>query len=179
MSLTLILLGILAALALAYMVSWLIVWAAPYYCMHAVEKRWLPLFGGWNKLGHAGRPSPRRRTIVQPNPDVFNSTCCYDLSGGAIRFKGPLPEDYWSLSLFAQNSDNYFAVNDSEIDGRFFDIVVHREGQRPPEGALKGATHVVASPTTKGVMLVRMFVRDRGAGSKLKEAQDLMVCEPV
>ena len=53
------------------------------------------------------------RAIVRPSPDLLYAGCAFDLADGPLRIQATVPRDtYWSLSMFAANTDNFFVVND-------------------------------------------------------------------
>jgi uncharacterized membrane protein len=62
---------------------------------------------------------------------------------------------YWSLSLYAANSDNFFVIDDREAR-MGAEITLVRRGRAHPEGA----SMVVESPTTRGVALIRRLAPD-------------------
>lgn len=101
---------------------------------------------------HLGdRVTEASRAIVRPSPDFAYSACAFDLAEGPITVHVAPWEDYWSLSLYQANSDNFFVLNDREArEGG--DIVLVRRGSAPPEGA---TGRVVESPSERGIALVR------------------------
>ena len=103
-----------------------------------------------NAWRRAERVSESSRTIVRPSPDLHYSACPYDLARGPLTLRVTAWPAYWSVSLYAANSDNYFVLDDREAhDGA--DITLVRAGRTPPEHAAR----VVFSPTQRGVALVR------------------------
>ena len=58
-------------------------------------------------------PTAEDREIVMPNPEFAFAGGAFDLAGGPVVFTCRVPDTYWSLSLFAGNTDNFFAVNDA------------------------------------------------------------------
>jgi uncharacterized membrane protein len=105
---------------------------------------------GFNQWRIAPRVTPESRTIVRPAPDFAYSACAYDLGAGPVRLAVTPSPDYWSLSLYADNSDNYFVTDDRESrEGA--DIVLVRSGRQAPDGAAR----VVFSPSRRGVALIR------------------------
>jgi len=96
------------------------------------------------------RVTPASRAIVRPSPDFAYSACPYDLSQGPVLIQVAPWDAYWSLSLYADNSDNFFTLNDREA--RFGgDVTLVRAGHAHPERA----SMVVESPSQRGIALVR------------------------
>jgi uncharacterized membrane protein len=106
--------------------------------------------GRFNFWRFGERVTPDSRTIVRPSPDFAYSACPYDLAQGPVLIQVAPWDAYWSLSLYAEDSDNYFTLNDREA--RYGgEITLVRRGRAHPEGA----PMVVESPSQRGIALVR------------------------
>lgn len=139
---------VLAALAIAVVLHLGIIYATPRVLMHIATGR---IGGGhFNQWRMAERVTPLSRTIVRPSPDFAYSACPFDLSDGPVMLHVAPWDEYWSLSLFADSSDNFFTLNDRETQGSS-DIALIRRGSRPPDTAAR----VVESPSTRGIALIR------------------------
>lgn len=138
---------VLAALGVAVLVHFAVIFATPRLLMNVAFDR---LSGG--APPNAWRVSPRvtaeSRTIVRPSPDFAYSACPYDLRDGPVRIHVERWDAYWSLSLYDENSDNFYTLNDREARQGGDIILVRRGG-----GDLEGV--VVRSPTTRGIALIR------------------------
>jgi len=113
---------------------------------------------GYNQWHVAPRVTEASRTIVRPAPDFAYSVCVYDLSRGPLRLRVAEWDQYWSISLYAANSDNYFVLDDREVRGAA-EIVLLRAGREPPDDA----ELVAHSPSAKGVALIRRLAPTLGA----------------
>ena len=122
-----------------------------------------------NRLFHATLRAPGTDKIPIDNPDTMTSFGFYDLSKGPVRVHcaKPTAGNYWSLSLYAWNTDNYFVINDKQVDGNTIDVVIVHKGQKYI--ALPGEK-VVESPDKKGIILNRIIVRDRNNSDELMAA---------
>lgn len=96
------------------------------------------------------RVTPEARAIVRPSPDFAYSACAYDLGNGPIRMRVPPWNAYWSLSLYADNSDNFFVLDDREAREGADIVVIKRGGEHP-----RDAARVVESPSSRGIALIR------------------------
>jgi uncharacterized membrane protein len=105
---------------------------------------------GVNAWYLADRVTPASRAIVRPSPDFAYSACTYDLSQGPLTIRVTPWMNYWSLSLYADNSDNFFVVDDREARSGA-DIVLVRNRRDAPNTAAR----VVVSPSTRGIALIR------------------------
>jgi uncharacterized membrane protein len=152
-----ILAGLLAGLLLFFISYRLALRRVPIKLMDGAEKRLLSIrTTGPNTFHHGRAPTHKSRQIVMPSPDLVYSSCVYDLAAGDLTISGALPPagHYWSLSLYAHNTDNYFVLNDRELPSRSFSVVVRRKGGGGPSSAA-----VAQSPTQTGIALVRMIQR--------------------
>jgi uncharacterized membrane protein len=124
-----------------------------------LQKEWdrmVKAAGGPNKWGFVPIATADNNPTVKMSPDVLYSALSYDVSERPIRLSVPVSRDpFWSLTLFQANTDNYFGIDDRAVEGDAFDLVVLGPQQ---SAAISGAAHVVASPTEKGIAIVRMVV---------------------
>lgn len=107
--------------------------------------------GRVNQWHLAERVTENSRAIVRPSPDFAYSACAFDLADGPVTIHVAPWEDYWSLSLYQSNSDNFFVLNDREAR-QGGDLVLVRRGRTPPDGA---TGRVVESPSDRGIALIR------------------------
>ncbi|MEM7459559.1 MAG: DUF1254 domain-containing protein [Pseudomonadota bacterium] len=153
----------------------LIVQQAPVKVMSTIEGRIAAGAGGWNACFHNQVYGPRSNAARRANPDSIISYMAYDLSTGPVRISGKTWPRYWSLSLYQQNSDNFFVINDQELPGPDFDFVLTLSDQKT--GDLSGT--VIVSPTMKGIMLIRRFAADESDMPGIIANQDALYCGPA
>ncbi len=144
---------IIAALVIGLVSHFAFINAAPRVMMDVAIKR---IGGGaTNQWRVADRVTETSRQIVRPSPDFAYSACAYDLSDGPVVITATPWSAYWSLSLYAGNSDNFFVIDDREA--RYgAEITVVRRGQAHPEGV----SMVVESPSPRGIALIRRLAPD-------------------
>jgi uncharacterized membrane protein len=110
-----------------------------------------------NQLIKGQKTNAQSRGVVRPSPDLVYSIVCYDVSKGPIRFTAKVPTDtYWSVSMFEENSDNYFVLNDRQAKSNPAEIVLVKEGSKVTDA---GNAQIVASPTNRGILLVRHLLQ--------------------
>ena len=92
--------------------------------------------------------------IVRMSPDLLYSSCQFDLDKGAYQITSPIYDDYLSLSIFASNSDNIFAVNDLQSPNGF-NVVLAKKGSEinVPDGAT-----LVETNSSFGLILFRYYL---------------------
>ena len=109
-----------------------------------------------NTIKRERRPNAKSRSVIQPSPDLVYTNVRYDVSKTPILFTAPVPTDcYWSVSLFQDNSDNFFVINDKQITTNPLQLLLVKRGKKVNAPA---NTLVVSSPTSKGILLVRHLV---------------------
>jgi uncharacterized membrane protein len=145
---------LLVTLALAAAIHVAAVTALPYAIMAVVLRRGAAEMG-WNTPVHPPLATADARTIVRPSPDLAYSACLFDVRARPLRVSVPLGDGYTSLSMFASNTDNFFAENDRQAGGATIDVVV--AGPRTPPFDAAGR-RVVRAPSDRGMILVRRVV---------------------
>ncbi len=139
---------VLGALVIAALVHFAAIFAMPRVLMNVAMER----IGaaGVNAWHTSGRVTAASRQIVRPSPDFAYSACVFDLSEGPIIITATPWSDYWSLSLYGANSDNFFVIDDREARSGA-EITLVRRGTTPPDDA----PMVVESPSAHGIALIR------------------------
>ncbi|RIL01383.1 MAG: DUF1254 domain-containing protein [Proteobacteria bacterium] len=144
----------LLALAVAVCVHLAFVWATPRVLMR-VAMRKLAEQAGTNVAAYPPRADEDARAIVRPSPDLLYASCVFDLRDGPVRLAADVPDAYWSLSLYAADTDDFFIVNDRSADAPRVELVLVRAGDA---AAAPAGARVVESPSSRGVALVRTLV---------------------
>jgi uncharacterized membrane protein len=108
-----------------------------------------------NQFVHPPLATHESRTIVRPSPDLAYSSALFDVSEHPLRVIVPLSAPYTSLSGFADNTDNYFALNDQTAGSDPIDVVIVGPGTK--RTGLEGR-RVIEAPSDRGVLLVRRVV---------------------
>jgi uncharacterized membrane protein len=163
----------LAALVLAAITHAVLIFAAPSFIMGVAIDR----------VGQSGRTvnqwlwrdsvSPAQRDIVQPSPDLAYGACAFDLQRGPVRIRIMPGADYVSLSLYADNTDNFFTINDAAMNTGPIEIALIGPGGRAPDGAAR----VVRSPSTRGLALERRLAPTAEAFAAADAVRREGVCE--
>jgi uncharacterized membrane protein len=139
---------VVGALIVAVIIHLAAVFAVPYALMNVAMQR----IGaaGENAWHMSERVTAASRQIVRPAPDFAYSACVFDLAEGPVIITATPWDDYWSLSLYGANSDNFFVIDDREAHSGA-EITLVRRGAAHPEGA----SMVVESPSARGIALIR------------------------
>ena len=137
------------ALAIAVLTHVVALYGYPRLVMHVAMDRITGAHA--NAWRQTPRVTEQSRTIVRPSPDLAYSACVYDLSQGPVEIRVAPWRSYWSLSLYQDNSDNFFVIDDREAHAGA-DILIVQQGSSPPN---QTTAQVVESPSTRGIALIR------------------------
>ena len=168
-----------ATLALAAAVHLLAVWAVPRVIMGRVLSAAQPEKTAGVFLPPMTDASARR--IVMPSPDLLYATCAFDVSSTPLRIRAdPKAPRYWSIALYADNSDNFFVINDREAAGAPIDIVLIGPKAYAQQPALPAGAKLLDAPSARGLLLMRVLVADYAAEKSVVEAaRGSLSCEAL
>ncbi len=164
--------AVLVGAALVHVVA---VWAIPRVIMLGTMVA-LARQQGCNVAVYAPRADETARAVVRPSPDLLYSLCVYDVADGPVQITADVPRDtYWSVSMFAANTDNFFVLNDRQATGGRVALVLAPPGAavEVPDGAVR-----VDAPSTRGIVLVRTLVSDEARLAELDAVRRTFRCGP-
>ena len=117
-----------------------------------------------NAFAHSPLATEKARAIVRPSPDLAYSILVFDVNERALAVSVPLTPPYTSLSGFAVNTDNFFAISDLTAGAGEISVLV--VGPNTPRDGLAGA-RVIESPSDRGILLVRRVVPSAAAFAEI------------
>lgn len=163
---------ILGALIVATIVHFAAIIAMPRVLMNVAMQRLGE--GGSNTWRLGERVTVGTQRIVRSSPDFAYSVCVYDLSAGPVVISAAPWNEYWSLSLYGDNTDNFFVIDDREA--RYgAEITLVKRGTPHPEGA----SMVVESPSARGIALMRRLAPTASTYSAAARVAAEDVCAAV
>ena len=162
-------------LLIAVVVHLLLVAGAPRFAMSVAEHRIETGAGGANRWLHAERVTPATQQVVRSSPDLAYSACAWDLSDGPIRISAPAWDDYYSLSLYDDESVNFFVANDRDAGDGGVDIILAGPDHAPPAAQSVDAQTVIA-PSRTGVALLRYLAPTRAAFERADAVRRSATC---
>ncbi|MBW1880104.1 MAG: DUF1254 domain-containing protein [Deltaproteobacteria bacterium] len=162
-----------AALVASVLVHLCTVMAVPYAVMLLLK---VDTEAEPNRVHHGPLVTAETRDVVRPSPDLLYSACPFDLSDGPLQVTARVPDSYFSISAFADDTDNFFVLNDQQIETVNVAIVLVTKDQ---DYTAKPAERVVIAPSVEGVVIFRMLIEDRNALDEVFEIQRQADCRPV
>jgi uncharacterized membrane protein len=159
----------------------LVIWALPWLIM-----AWLSASAPAEGRGPGAVYFPpmtdhTQRRVVMPSPDLLYATCPFDLRQQPMRIQAdPHPPGYWSIALYAANSDNFFVLNDRQAAGAPVDLLLVGPKPYAAAPALPPGAKVVTAPGGRGLLLMRVLVSDYAAErEKVEAARRTLRCTPL
>jgi len=165
-------------LALAVALHVLVVWLIP-RAITAVFLRRIAAQAGYNQVVLPPLPTEKSRDVVKPSPDLLYALCIFDISAGPVRISALPSPGYWSIALYARNSDNFFHLNDLEVKGDRVELILSAAGQNAELKARYPDAIVVHPASTVGLMLTRSLVLDPDNIKTVIEARSSTHCAPL
>ena len=180
---------IVALVAVAVAVHLTALWALPRLIMGRVMSAAAPAPQASNRVVLPPPTDHLQRRVVMPSPDLLYALCTFDVSTQPMRIRAdPKTPHYWSIALYAANSDNFFVINDRQAAGRPVDIVLNGPSPYPtrssspsqPASAQPTGAQTVHAPSTQGLLLMRVLVTDyTRERDTVEAARRSLQCEPL
>jgi uncharacterized membrane protein len=165
-------------LMLAIGLHLLVVWLIP-RAITAVFLRRIAAQAGYNQIVLSPLPTDKSRDVVKPSSDLLYALCIYDISAGPVRISARPSPGYWSIALYARNSDNFFHLNDLQVkDGRV-DLILSDAGRSAELRARYPDAILVQPASTVGLMLTRSLVLDPDDIKPAIDARSSTRCAPL
>lgn len=134
---------------------------------------------GANRVLATPLPDASARAVVMPSPDLLYAICAFDLATGPLRITASPGTDYFSLALYDRNADNFYSINDRQLNAQPAEILL---SDRPPSPALRSrfpTAIFVTTPHATGVMLARTLVLDPSRMQAPLQTQASVRCAPI
>ncbi len=129
-----------------------------------------------NVVLHAAPKTAADREVVRPSPDLLYSICLYDVSKYPLRFTALVPDSYWSVSGFASNTDNFFAINGQQIKSNPAEVLLVGKDMSY-EDVDVGNAEVMVAPSDKGIVLFRVLIASADELDELMKVQKQASCK--
>ena len=145
----------------------------------AVTKIYVRRFGKrlgtppWNQLQGGALLHPGTDHVVRSSPDILNMFGVYDVSAEPARVRCFVPDwdAYWSISLYAWNTENFYVLNDRMTKPGALELIIVGPGGHHQK---KGNETVVMAPTARGVIVLRAVVKNREDTEEVARMQELV-----
>lgn len=112
--------------------------------------------------------------VIRPSADLLYGGCGYDVTYFPLVIETDVPETYWSISFFSENTDNFSTINENSHN--FGKLRIYLFGPESKPTKINDG-FVVVSPTDKGLVLMRQFAGNRSNLDELYEVQNNLNCK--
>jgi len=88
-----------------------------------------------NSFGFGEMATADNQPVVRPSPDLSYSGCVFDVSQGPVLLDiAPVPDHYWSISIFDARTDVAAVRSDRDTGGKPARLALLKAGQQVPQG---------------------------------------------
>lgn len=136
-------------------------YAIPYVATDIMWRSFQKAGASYNRLSPATVRTARTAKVVADNPDTLTRSSIINLEDGPVLFEAEVPsgDNYWSVSLFAHNTDTYFVANDRKTGPGPYRLLIKAREQPTPSGL--AVDDVAISPSRKSFLIIRAIMQDR------------------
>lgn len=120
--------------------------------------------------------APGKMPFPFASPDVLYVLCRFDVTKNPVRFSAPGQFVYWSLGVYEPDGGNYFNINALQAGFEDVGVVVLGEGQELDEA---DDTSVAKATHPRGLIILRIFLRDRSLVNPITEMAQAAKCSSI
>jgi len=145
----------------------------------------------WTRLDRLGAPgtfhilpaaTPGQAADRNSDPAIVMAICRYDLEKAPFRISGDPSLWYWGLALHTNRGFIYYSINNRAIGDGTLDLRILNEddyaAKQQEEVEEAAQEFVVASPSTRGYVVLRALVPEQSARMQIEENFKKVKCEP-
>lgn len=148
--------------------------ATPYVLMNAAMKK-IGSRGPENQFAFGEMATADNQPIVRPSPDLSYSTCVFDVSKGPVLIDvAPVPDHYWSVSIFDARTDVAAVRSDRDTGGKPARLALMKAGQTAPKGY-----EPVTLQHDRGIALIRILLANPNEFSAIDAIRRKSTCKQV
>ena len=154
-------------LLIATMVHILTVWWFPYGIMLAAQRSMANMSND-EGIVFSDRPTPADHSFRHLARNLIYSAASFDVSKSALHIEAPVSDSYMSITLYAADGEAFHTMNDLQIEGDLLTLTLI--GPEKAQGNLPASEKII-SPTSRGIVILRYFVKDENHLIQVKSKQ--------
>ena len=148
--------------------------ATPYALMQAAMKK-IGDRGPENQFAFSPMTTAENQTIVRPSPDLAYAACAFNVSKGPVLVDvQPVPDHYWSVSIFDARTDVAAVRSDRDTKGAPARLALMKQGQTAPAGY-----EPVRVGYDRGLVLIRILVAPASTFPTIDAIRRKSTCKQV
>jgi uncharacterized membrane protein len=121
--------------------------------------------------------------LVEPSPDISYGFCRFDISALPLKVSAPIPDSYWSVSVFSDTGENLYTINDAQTGVRRLELIIADRSNPVPEGGaildVPEDSILYPSPVRYGLVVLRGFIPDRSQRRIIDSTIASATCAPL
>ena len=126
---------------------------------------------GTNRLVHLPKVNYSNNPGVRMSPDVLYSYVNYDVGQNPLGILIPLPKLVWSINFYDAGGNNYYSLDNRQIETNILQIIISSEEQNMER---RNDLKKVVAPTSKGVAIIRYVMPNPDMENELNELRKSM-----
>lgn len=168
------LIPVLTGLAIGFGTYQATLLATPYVLMNAAMKK-IGLRAPTNQFAFGEMATADNQPIVRPSPDLSYSSCVFDISKSPVLIDvAPVPDHYWSVSIFDARTDVAVVRSDRDTGGKAVRLALMKAGQTAPKGY-----EPVTLQHDRGIALIRILLARPDEFSAIDVIRRKSTCKQV
>jgi len=168
---------LLAVVVVAALTHGALLYFGPSYIMSVAMGRASAL-AGVNAMAYPPRPNAANNQIVRSSPDLLYNICVYDVSEKPLLLTAEVPPGtYWSAAFYDLGTNNYRVINDRQATTGGIRVLVVKSGT--PSAATPAGAETIASPTDRGLVLIRTLINDEANVAAIDAARQKATCRSL
>ncbi len=134
-----------------------------------------------NTLKKLSSANDKNTMLIEPSPDISYAFCRFDLSSKPVQVSAPIPDSYWSVSVYSDTGENIYTINDTQTGVRNLKLlIVNADSQDSvSNNALVKDAITFASPALTGLIIFRGFVPDRSRRAEVDNIVAAARCQSL
>ncbi len=126
---------------------------------------------------------PGEAALPALDPAAVYAACRFDLSGGPVAIRAPMPQEFWSVSFHSSDRTVFYAVTNEAAPGDSFQIELRNAEQtrrfQSSQAVADPQTLRIEAPTTRGFALFRALAPHRSQRPGVEAALAGIECGPL
>jgi uncharacterized membrane protein len=130
-----------------------------------------------NQFAFGKMATAANQPIVRPSPDLSYSTCVFDVSNGPVLIDvAPVPDHYWSVSIFDARTDVAAVRSDRDTGGKPARLILYRAGTNVTPLA---GYEPVPLAYNKGTALIRILLANPSEFPAIDAIRRKSICKAI
>lgn len=132
-----------------------------------------------NSIFHQERLTQEDALSDFANLDLIYDTCAFDVSRNPISITAEVPQSFWSLSLYADNRQVFFSIDEVKAGAAKIEIILIGPDADRDRASEEIRIPVIRTPSTKGVAVFRTLIPGDSRFAEVDEIRRRSTCSEI